>query len=305
MNMIIQTSDTESVKKLFKDFSIPSPDSHKGQNGKVLIIGGSQLFHSAMLWSAEIASHFSDLVHFASTEENNQIFQNLKEKFRNGMVVSQKDLEFYIKEDNVILLGPGMVRTEREGQIREIGEIRERDEIEDEGVKTYAMTQYLLSKFPEKKWVIDAGALQMLELEWLQKLKEKPILTPHKGEFERVFGIDLEKYNEKERSQIVAATARKHNCVILLKIVIDIISDGTETYVIKGGNQGLTKGGSGDALAGLTASLYAKNNPLLSAVFASVLVKKAADELSHTMGYWYNTSDLIEKIPQIVVQLAL
>lgn len=305
MNMIIQTSDTESVKKLFKDFSIPSPDSHKGQNGKVLIVGGSQLFHSAMLWSAEIASHFTDLVHFASTEENDQIFQNLKEKFRNGMVVSQKDLEFYIKEDDIILLGPGMVRTEGEGQIRGIGEIRELDEIEDEGVKTYAMTQYLLSKFPEKKWVIDAGALQMLKLEWLQKLKEKPILTPHKGEFERVFGIDLEKHDEKEKSRIVAATARKHNCVILLKTVIDVISDGTETYVIKGGNQGLTKGGSGDTLAGLTASLYAKNNPLLSAALASVLIKKAADELSHTMRYWYNTSDLIEKIPQIVAQLAL
>ena len=86
------------------------PNSHKGQNGRVLIIGGSSLFHSSSIWAAEIASYFVDIVHYSSTKENNEIFLSLKKKFRNGIVVEQKDLDEYVKEDDAILVGPGMLR---------------------------------------------------------------------------------------------------------------------------------------------------------------------------------------------------
>jgi NAD(P)H-hydrate repair Nnr-like enzyme with NAD(P)H-hydrate dehydratase domain len=49
------------------------------------------------------------------------------------------------------------------------------------------LTKYLLGKYPHKKWVIDAGALQMMEPEWLLPLKGNVVLTPHPQEFERVF----------------------------------------------------------------------------------------------------------------------
>jgi NAD(P)H-hydrate epimerase len=64
-----------------KQINLPSTNSHKGQNGRLLVIGGSHIFHAASLWSAEIASKFIDLVHYSSTEENQQIFINLKSKF--------------------------------------------------------------------------------------------------------------------------------------------------------------------------------------------------------------------------------
>lgn len=86
----ISTNDNSLVKKLFKDFVLPEEQSHKGENGKILIIGGSSLFHAAPLWSAEVASYFADLVHFSSTEENEKIFLNLKTKFRNGIVIKKR-----------------------------------------------------------------------------------------------------------------------------------------------------------------------------------------------------------------------
>ena len=72
--MLIKTSDSKLVKSFLSKLSLPKPNSHKGQNGRVLIIGGSSLFHSASLWAAEVASHFCDMVHYSSTEENQKIF---------------------------------------------------------------------------------------------------------------------------------------------------------------------------------------------------------------------------------------
>ena len=98
----------EFLKKLY----LPKEDSHKGQNGRLLIIGGSHLFHSASLWALKVASRIVDLVHYSSVQENNKIVQDLKEEFRDGIVVPRTEIENYIEEDDCILIGPGMVRVE-------------------------------------------------------------------------------------------------------------------------------------------------------------------------------------------------
>ena len=96
----------------FKNLYIPPKDSHKGQNGRLMIIGGSHLFHAASLWALQIASRIVDLVHYSSIDANNKIVQTLKEEFRNGIIVPRTDIEVYIQEDDVILIGPGMIRAE-------------------------------------------------------------------------------------------------------------------------------------------------------------------------------------------------
>jgi len=63
--MIIKTSDANLVKTFLSKLRLPKSNSHKGQNGRVLIIGGSSLFHSASLWATEVASHFCDMVHYS------------------------------------------------------------------------------------------------------------------------------------------------------------------------------------------------------------------------------------------------
>lgn len=278
--MFIKTSDTDKIKEVFKKINLPSPQSHKGQNGKVMIIGGSSLFHAASLWAAEVASHFSDMVHYASTPENEEIFLTLKKAFRNGIIVPQKDLYHYVAEDDAVLVGPGMMR---EGE---------------EGKRAKNLTFELIKKFPDKRFVFDAGALQMMEPNWLVDLKQKPIITPHQKEFDQLFGISIIDKTIEEKEKIVKDTAAKYNCVLMLKAIVDIISDGKETYVVGGGNAGLTKGGTGDVLGGLTVSFYAKNDSLTAAVSASLLLKATAEELFKVSGYWYNVSDIIKKLPE-------
>ena len=291
----------DGVKKL----AFPKPDSHKGQNGRLLIIGGSKLFHAASLWSLTVASRIVDLVHYCSVEENNKIVHELKKEFRNGIVVSRTDVDEYIAEDDVILIGPGMTR--------------------DEETKT--LTDRLLKKYPAKQWVIDAGALQMMELENIPK---NAILTPHHQEFEllvqHALVINKNFYpssvgnsisplsNTAESSEAgknfvyslrdkVHQFSKTHKCIVLLKGKEDIVSNGTETKIIEGGNAGMTKGGTGDVLAGLIAALACTNDPWTATIAGSFINKKAGDELYKTVGPFFNASDLAGQIPRTMKEI--
>jgi len=296
----IHSSDQTSVQSILDQLVIPQADSHKGNNGKVLVIGGSSLFHSASLWSAEIASHFVDMVHYASTKENNEIFIHLKSLFHNGIVVKQKDVDMYVQEDDAVLIGPGVVRSNIKKQITSNKQFDEIIRIKDEAEYAQELTYYLLHQHPHKRFVIDAGALQMIEASWLKILKEPAIITPHQREFKRLFGIDISELSSDKIAKIVQQKAQEYSCVILLKSIQDYISDGKKVYIICGGNQGLTKGGSGDILAGLTAGLFTRSTALISAISASYVIKTAADELYKDKGYWYNMSDIIHTIPGVL-----
>jgi len=298
--MIIKTSDTKAVKKIFDKLSLPKEDSHKGQNGKLLIIGGSSLFHAASLWAAETASHFVDMVHYSSTLENEKIFFSLKKVFRNGMIVSKSELGLYVKEDDVVLLGPGMVRGKIQSSKLKVQKFTDFEKIKIESDYTHKLTKYLINNFSDKKFVLDAGALQMMDRNWLSVLKVQPILTPHQREFENLFKVKIERMDKEEKVSVVAETARRYHCIILFKAIDDIISDGKETFIVKGGNAGLTKGGTGDVLGALAASFYVKNSAIEAAVLASTLLKKTAETLFESMGSWYNVSDIINRLPSVL-----
>lgn len=298
--MVIKTGDRKNIEPLLKELILPSPTSHKGQNGKLLVIGGSSLFHSASLWATEIASHFVDIVHYSSTVENNEITRSLKHKFHNGIIIPQEQLREYISEDDAILIGPGMVRGKIQTDIySENMNFDQIVRISDEPTLTYALVDFLIRSYPNKRFVIDAGALQMLKKDMLLKLDVPPILTPHKKEFEDLFGVNISSLAQREIVDCVVALSSRYRCVILLKTGVDIVTDGVKTCIVEGGNQGLTKGGTGDILAGLTASFYTKNEAFVSAVLGSYLLKSSSDALFQSKGYWYNVDDIISVIPSV------
>lgn len=293
------------TEKDMRTLTVPYPDSHKGQNGRLLVVGGSSLFHAASLWSLEVASRIVDLVHYASTPENNELIIRLKSEFRNGIVVPREDIERYIEEDDAILIGPGMMRAEGDiGDIDDtIASMGELAGIEHEGMLTYHLTRYLLQKFPEKQWIIDAGSLQMLRLE---DIPRNAILTPHHGEFASLCGKS-QTPNLKDQTisneQKVIQFAKHYNCIVLLKGQEDIASNGKDLRVISGGNEGMTKGGTGDVLAGLIAALVCINDPMQATIAGSFINKKAGDAIYERVGPFFNASDLAGQIPVTMREL--
>lgn len=285
----------EELQKLY----IPSTDSHKGQNGKLMIIGGSHLFHAASLWALTVASRIVDMVFYSSVPNNNEIVKKAKEEFRNGIVVERNSLEEYMHEADCILIGPGMMR-ESYNLTTPISEVTSLQDIKNlaktEGEEAYYLTGYLLTKYPQKKWVIDAGALQMMDKEWIKNLNGNIVLTPHSNEFERTFLIPATAQNAQ-------AMAQEYYCVIALKGQADIVCKRDECVQIQGGNAGMTKGGTGDVLAGLIAALCCKNDVFLAAKSGSYINKKAGESLEKKMGLYFNASDLALEIPSVMKEL--
>ena len=274
----------EDLKRLY----IPPLGSHKGQNGRLLIIGGSHLFHAASLWALTVASRIVDLVHYSSVPENNEIVAKAKEEFRNGIVVPRDQVDAYIEEDDCILIGPGMTRDE----------------------ETREITHRLLTNHSKKQWVIDAGALQMLDLAVIPK---NAILVPHHGEFktlcERTQNAELNDQTITDEDK-VKLFAKTHQCIVLLKGEKDIICtregcDPSVCRVIAGGNAGMTKGGTGDVLAGLIAALACKNDPFLATIAGSFINKHAGDALYKTVGPYFNATDLANQIPKTMKELLI
>ncbi|OGH48303.1 MAG: hypothetical protein A3A51_00720 [Candidatus Levybacteria bacterium RIFCSPLOWO2_01_FULL_39_10] len=285
-------------RKFLKQLYIPAPNSTKGENGKVLVIGGSHLFHSSAFWALEIASRIVDMAYFSSTPMNNEIVKKLKTKFLNGIVVPRDKIEDYIEEADSVLIGPGLPRPTGE-------------ETGDDDTKI--LTERLLTKFPDKKWVIDGGSLQVIEPEIVPKTA---IITPNKKEFKML--LDLEPNPENATDM-----AKKYGITILLKGPVDIVCEpfdsaqavrGSEepsgsrrgeirSMQILGGNAGMTKGGTGDTLAGLVVALYAKNGAFLSASSGSFINKKAGESLFRKVGLYFNASDLVDEIPIVMRDL--
>ncbi len=239
----------------------PMRSSHKGQNGVVLIIGGSRTYHGAPVLAALAAARFCDLVYFSSTEENAAVVRRMKTATPNVICVPKEKFAFALNHADCVLVGNGM---------------------EPNGTTKRMVEKILRTK---KKCVLDAAAIKVVPKELLH---EKTILTPHAMEFKAAFGVPA---GEKS----VAAMSEKYGCTVLFKGKRDIIASSGKAVKVSGGNAGMTKGGTGDVLAGLLAAVYshpACKSPLRAAYTAAFLNKRAGDLLYRVMKYNFSSEDL-------------
>ncbi|WP_456326020.1 NAD(P)H-hydrate dehydratase [Palaeococcus sp. (in: euryarchaeotes)] len=263
-------------------FALRKKGEHKGQNGKVLIIGGSENYFGAPYLASKAASYLVDLVYLAMPEESagrindpDLILRPVK-----GKNFSKEHLEEVLalaEKADAVAIGMG------------IGLSEETKEFVREFVKHC-----------KKPMVIDADALKVIA-EDLSVLKGKPfVLTPHAGEFEILFGEKPEGSLEK-KAKLVTEKAREINGTILLKGAYDIISDGKTWKYNKTGNRGMTTGGTGDVLAGIIGALLALgNDPFRAASVGAFLNGLAGDMVKEEMGENFTALEVAKKVPLAV-----
>ncbi len=258
----------ETRKRDVKALSKPSKKSHKGQNGSLLLIAGSKSVHGAAVFAGITASRLVDLVFFATEKENKQIAKKASPEF---IVGDFSKAEGFAKKADCILIGPGL----------------------EPNPKTRKLLKEFLHGFKEKKTVLDATALRLIQLDWLHK---NCLVTPHKNEFKHLFKIPATKANALK-------AAKKYNCIVVLKGPNDYIADGKKVFENRTGNEGMTKGGTGDILAGLIAGFAATNSLLRSAKAACYLNGFAAEWLQKQKGRMWNASDLMDILPKAKIKL--
>ena len=106
------------------------------------------------------------------------------------------------------------------------------------------------------------------------------MLTPHRGEFRRLF-------RECDESKIIDRTrevAKKLNAVVVNKSNCTVISDGERVYINAAGSPAMAKGGSGDALAGAIAALSARLDIAEAAAKACYIMGKAGEKAAQELG---------------------
>jgi len=246
------------MKKLLDALKVPERLSKKGDNGKLLIIAGSKQYHGAPVFSILGARRFCDLTYFLPGDASPGILASV-------YPIPEPIIVDKLVEADCVLYGPGL------------------------GKAKFPFSK--IKKYPKK--VIDGDGLKKLKKSELAGC----IITPHEGEFRRLFGVASTPAN-------VQRFAKKYSCTILKKGPTDFISDGSRLVKNTKGNPGMTKGGTGDVLSGLTAALFTVNKPMVAAGVAAYICGLAGDILYKKQSYAYCASDLAQTLPEAYNQLA-
>lgn len=158
-----------------------------------------------------------------------------------------------------------------------------------------AMEQFLQSK-PGKPLVIDADGLNILSKrkDLLDLLPEGSVITPHPGEFDRLFGEQDDHYNRFATAQR-EAQKRKINIVLKGGVTIICQSNGVNFFNTLG-NPGMATAGSGDVLTGIILGLLSQGySPDFSALLGVYIHASAGDIAAEDVGYEsLIASDIIE-----------
>lgn len=257
----------------------PSPGGHKGQAGKVLVIGGGAYSGAPGLAAMAALRTGADIVTLAVPGNVANVVAsfspNLIVRTLSGDRLSTEDLPVLselINSHDVVVMGMGLGK----------------DNVTKDAVaKIIPMCSRL---------VIDADALHGLDF---PVDGCEIIITPHAGEFASLTGRPAPAGLD-ERVEAVISFSEKHNVVTLLKGQVDIISDGERVLLNRTGNPGMTVGGTGDVLAGIVGALFAVNLGMDAASCGAFINGAAGDLAFEERGKGLLATDVIEKITEII-----
>ena len=253
-------------------------ESHKGENGRVLIIGGGPCSGAPTFAAMAAMRSGVDIVTVASPNAEiiagfspNLIVRKVGiDRFTTRDVESL--IELIAKHDSVVL-GPGL----------------------GTDAETIRAASALITA--SNNLTLDADALQGLARSEYES--GRIAVTPHLGEFAALTGAVVPS-TLQERIEAVKAFSRDWGVVTLLKGRIDIISDGTKHRLNKTGNAAMTVGGTGDALAGLVGALSTRLDKMQAASAAAYLNGRAGDSAYSRFGYSLLATDVIDCIADVL-----
>jgi len=275
----------EVIRELRKIYKKREKEVHKYNFGSLLIIGGSKIYSGSPTFNALAALRSGvDLVEIAAPERA----ANIIASFSPDLITHSLKGDFLKREH---LKQIYKILENKTGFVIGGGLGREKE--------TFKAVQKFLSE-AKLPGVIDADAIYAVA-EKPEIIREKNfVLTPHAYEFFILSGERVLDDLERRKNQVIKV-ARELKTTILLKGNIDIISDGKHTYLNKTGTPYMTKGGTGDTLAGICGALLARKvNCFESSCCAAYINGRAGELASKKFGESFIASDLLNEIPRVI-----
>jgi NAD(P)H-hydrate epimerase len=266
----------------------PRPsESHKGDFGRLLVIGGSETYSGAPAFVALAALRAGvDLAFIAAPRETAYAISSMSPDLitlkldgdyltTGNLSVVRRDLE----KATAVVLGPGLgLHKETKDAVKEVLKVVE------------------AKKVP---LVLDADALKAFA-DFKHRIETPTVLTPHAGEFEVLTKTKLPQ-STHARIELIKRAAQDLDATILLKSHVDIVTDGYRLKLNFTGNPGMTVGGTGDVLSGIVGALLARGIPPFEAAVAGAFINGAAgDFVEAEKGHHMVASDLLSWIPKVM-----
>ena len=257
------------------------PASHKGDNGEVLVVGGGPYTGAPALSAQATLRAGADLVRVAAPEtvarEIQGYSENLIVRAFDGDTLTPGHVDWLADlatAHDTLVLGPGL----------------------GDADATLSAVEILLGQF-EGTAVVDADALAVVPD---VATDAELVCTPHQGELRGMGGATSEDW--RERADLVESFAADIGQTLLVKGPYDVISDGERTRVNRTGNAGMTVGGTGDVLAGVTGALACRQPPRHAAAIAAYVTGAAGDTVVEERGYGLVATDLLDAVPAALSQ---
>ncbi len=264
-------------KALYKYFYRRDPEAHKGQHGRVLVLGGSKIYSgapalaamAALRTGADIAAILAPahVAHAIRSYSPNLIVQEYPRAF-----FTQEDITLFrqmYSRFGSFVVGSGLG-------------------IEQRTYPALLSVAELLAR-TQKKFVLDADALKLLRPAQLEG--SHCVVTPHPKEYE-IFAGD-------RRPEDLG----KQLCV-LIKGHEDRIYYKRKLGRSHTGNPGMTVGGTGDTLAGILGALLTQTDDLFTATCAATYINGLAGDLAmKKFGYSLLATDVIDHIPEAIKRM--
>ena len=264
-----------------------SPEAHKGDFGRLLVVGGNEVYSGAPAYVALAALRTGvDITYVAAPEKTADAISayspNLITVKLEGPHLNMADIstvEQYLSMVTGVAIGPGL------GLHEETKEV----------VKTLIASVERAGK----PLLLDADGLKAFG-EFRRRLRVPVVFTPHAGEYKALVGhfppAELE-----AKAKDVLKSAQLLGGVILLKGNVDVISDGEHVKLNFTGNPGMTVGGTGDVLSGIVGAFLAQGADAFEAAVAGAFVNGACgDFVKRDKGYHMVATDLIDWIPRVL-----
>jgi len=283
----------------------PKKESHKGDNGVVLVIGGGPYIGAPAMSGIAALRTGADLVFIATPKKAARAITSFSPhlikpkrlakntaKLSPNLIVKELNheeklvpndvgiIDLFIAKSDSVIIGPGLG-----------SEQATKDAIEK---IIYSCVKH------GKSMVIDADAIQVVGQKHSIIKNSRTVITPHAGEFKELTKIKLGD-NLDDRKINVKKWAKKLGVTILLKGPVDVISNGIKTKLNDVHNEAMTVGGTGDVLSGIIGALLSKNvEPFNAAKTAAFLNGAAGNAAFDKKSYGLIATDIIEEIPYIL-----
>lgn len=268
----VQKLDQALIKTLLPKRRL---NTHKGNYGHVLILGGNRGMSGAVRLAGEACLRVgSGLVTVVTHPENVGLVNVRYPEMMCFSADNKQQLATLLQRVSAIVIGPGL------------------------GQDDWAQELLSLALNSEAPKIIDADALNLMGQ--LPSCQENWILTPHPGEAARLLKLDSAQQVQQDRYQAAAKLARLGGTWIL-KGAGTLIQHQDDCWVCPYGNPGMASGGMGDALSGVLAGLVAQNLTVTEAACAGVLIHGLAGDAAAVNGErGLLASDLIDMVRFVV-----